>query len=241
MKQAAKGDTMYLYGKNSIRERLISNPRSIRQIYIQENFPDKDILKLIITNNVAFTHKDEKWLKRQKRADRLQGIIAVVEPFSYANLDEVISQKRNIIWLDGVNDPQNVGLIIRILACFGKFALGLPGKGSCEINDTVLHVASGGENYVPVCLVENPFEALGKLKKSGYQIAGTTVQGGKSLAQAGLKMPLCLILGSEGEGISQESASLADFSVTIPMEGAALSFNVAMACSILCYEIFRQS
>lgn len=240
MKQVNKANTIYLYGKNSIRERLLSNPGSIRQIYIQENFPDKDILKLIIANNVAFAHKDEKWLKRQKRADRLQGIVAVVEPFFYANLDEVISQKRSIVWLDGVNDPQNVGLIIRILACFGKFSLCMPIKGSCEVNDTVLHVASGGENYVPVCLVQNQAEAFGKMRKLGYQIAGTTVQGGKSLAKAELKMPLCLILGSEGDGISKESASLADFNVTIPMEGATLSFNVAMACSILCYEVFRQ-
>lgn len=228
-----------LYGKNSIKERLRANPKSIKEIYLQESFPDKEILKLILNNSIKFSYKNEFALKRTKRADRLQGIIAKVAPFAFTPLVDILASKKNIIFLDSLNDPQNIGLIMRTAACFGNLALCIPEAGSADINDTVLHVASGGENYVPTAKVPNIIEALSLTKSQGYLVIGTAVEGGVPLREGVLKTPLSLILGSEGGGVDSKILELADKNINIPMRGANLSLNVAAACAIFCHEIAK--
>lgn len=228
-----------LYGKNSVRERLRANPKSIKEIQLQENFPDKEILKLILNNSVKFSYKNEFALKRTKRADRLQGIIAKVTPFAFTPLADILESKKNIIFLDSLNDPQNVGLIMRTAACFGNLALCIPESGSADINDTVLHVASGGENYVSTAKVPSIVEALSFIKNQGYLVVGTAVEGGTILREGVLKVPVALILGSEGSGVDPKLMKLADKNINIPMKGANLSLNVAAACAIFCHEIAK--
>jgi 23S rRNA (guanosine2251-2'-O)-methyltransferase len=228
-----------LYGKNSVKERLRANPKSIKEIQLEENFPDKEILKLILNNSIKFSYKNDFGLKRTKKAERLQGIIAKVEPFAFSSLKEIIASRENIIFLDGLNDPQNIGLIMRTVACFGGLAICIPDAGSADINDTVLHVASGGENYVKVAKVSNLAEGIKEAKAQGYCVVGTTVDGGRPLREGLLKMPVALVLGSEGQGISKELEEHLDFSASIPMKGANLSFNVASACAIFCHEIAK--
>lgn len=232
---------MYLYGKNSIRERLRTNPTSIMQVFLQDGFSDKEILGLIEENNVPFVTRSERKLKKIKSADRLQGIIAEIPKFKYVPIKETLEKKQNIIFLDRINDPHNFGTMIRTAACFGDFAICIPKDGACPITDSVLHVASGGENYVSISLVSNLAAELKKAKENGYKIAGTTVTAKKTLQQAKLKSPVAFILGSEGEGMDNRLKECIDIEVTIPMDGAKLSFNVAMSCSIICYEIIRQN
>ncbi len=236
---------MLIYGKNSIKERLKINPRSILRLYIQDNFQDDSIMELARENNIYTQRKNEREMSRTKRADRLQGIIAEIEPFKYSSIESVLSapekQRPNIIFLDGLNDPQNIGSILRIAACFGNIALCLPEFGSCDINETVLHVASGAENFTPIIRVSNLACGLKRAKDAGYFIAGTAVSGGTNLARSILKFPLGLILGSEGKGMNSQLQKYIDLNLTIPMAGAPLSFNVAMASAIFCYEIARQN
>ena len=235
---------MYLYGKNSVLERLKADPESIRQIFIQDNFRSPDIMKSIRSSGVPFKSVDEKNLLKIKRADRLQGIVAETDRFTYTPLDELLhvsgDKRRSFIFLDGLNDPHNLGAIMRIAACFGGFALVIPEHGSCEVNDTVIHVASGGENFVPVSRVTNLAQALIKAKKAGYWAAGTVVENGQDIHSASLPFPLCLVLGAEGKGIRYGIQKHLDLSITVPMKGARLSFNVAMACAIFAYEIAKQ-
>ncbi|MBU0650280.1 23S rRNA (guanosine(2251)-2'-O)-methyltransferase RlmB [bacterium] len=233
---------MMLYGKNSIIERVKTNPQSIREIFVQDNFNDQNVLKVLKSSGVSVTYVKAKELERMKRADRIQGIVAKVDPFKYACFEDIIAKekKSNIIFLDGLNDPHNLGSIIRITACLGGFVICIPAHDSCEVNDTVLHVASGGENYVPVCYVTNLIPALEKAKSAGYWVVGTVVEGGQDLTKTSLPFPLCLVLGSEGKGIRPGIQKHLDMNVTLPMHGADLSFNVAMACAIFGYEILRQ-
>lgn len=235
---------MYLYGKNSILERLKANPKSIKKVFLQNNFNVPQISDLIKSKNIPIKHVTEKELKKNKRADRLQGIVAEVDPFQYASFEQLLGgsgdKKLSFIFLDNINDPHNLGSVIRIAACFGDFAVVIPEHRSCEVTDAVMHVASGGENFVPVAKVTNTSTALTKAKKSGYWIVGAVVENGEDITEANLPFPICLVLGSEGKGIRHGVDKTLDLRVTLPMKGAALSFNVAMACAIFCHEIARQ-
>jgi 23S rRNA (guanosine2251-2'-O)-methyltransferase len=235
---------MYLYGKNSVWERLKTNPESIRQVFIQDNFNAPHIMELIKSNKIPFKRVSEKDLLRIKRADRLQGIVAEINKYQYTPFEELLRKHKNsrltFIFLDGLNDPHNLGSIMRIAACFGGFAIVIPEHGSVEVNETVIHVASGGENYVPVSIVTNLSTALIKAKKAGYWAVGTVVENGEDINKVSLPFPLVLILGSEGKGVRYGIQKHLDLQVTLPMKGAQLSFNVAMACAIFCHEIVKQ-
>ncbi len=235
---------MYVYGKNSVLERLKVNPGSIRRIYLQDSFNVPQITELINSLNLPVNRVTEKDLLKIKRADRLQGIIAEVDKYRYTPFEKLIvkSEKKqySFIFLDSLNDPHNLGSIIRIAACFGGFAIVIPEHGSCDVNDTVIHVASGGENFVPVSMVTNLSTALIKAKKEGYWAVGTVVESGQDINKTSLPFPLCLVLGTEGKGIRYGMQKHLDLKVTLPMTGAQLSLNVAMACAIFCHEIVRQ-
>ena len=240
----AKESATYLYGKNSVLERLQFNPRSVKKVFVQKNFDDAQILSIINSKQIPFKTVGAGELERIKRADRLQGIIALVEKYEYTNFDALLhkakSQGLSMIFLDNLNDPHNLGAILRSAACFGGFALVIPEHSSCEVNDTVIHVASGGENFVPVAIVTNMTSAIIAAKKEHYWVVGALCDGGENLNKASLPFPLCLVLGSEGKGIRYGLDKHLDMKVSIPMKGAGLSFNVAMAAAIFCYEVARQ-
>ena len=239
----AKG-SMYLYGKNSVLERLKVNPGSIKRLFLQDNFKEPHISNVIKAANILVKGVTERELVRIKRAERLQGIVAEVDKFTYTPFEQLLhnSLEKNLsfIFLDSINDPHNLGSILRIAACFGRFAVVIPKYSSCEVNDTVMHVASGGENFIPVSMVSNIAAALLKAKKAGYWAVGAVVGSGEDVDKVSLPFPLCLVLGSEGRGIRPGVGKQLDLKVSLPMRGAALSFNVAMACAIFCHEIGRQ-
>jgi len=234
----------FLYGKNSVQERIKQDPGSIREIFLQDNFDTPAIATLIKSARIPTKKVSEKELLRIKRADRLQGVVAEVDAFKYASFDDLlerpVGKQLSFIFLDNINDPHNLGSVIRIAACFGGFSVVIPSRNSCQVTDAVVHVASGGENFVPVCVVNNLSNALRRAKKYNYWIAGTVVSKGEHMHQASLPFPLCLVLGSEGKGIREGIDKLLDIRLTLPMKGASLSFNVAMASAIFCYEIDRQ-
>lgn len=235
---------MFLYGKNSVLERLKASPESIKRIFVQENFNAPGIIKVIKSAGIPVNRVTEKELTRIKRADRLQGIVAEVKKFNYTPFERLLYRSGDdrpvLMFLDGINDPHNMGSIMRIAACFGGFAIVIPKHGSCGVNDTVIHVASGGENFVPVSLVTNLATALREAKDAGYWAAGTVVEGGENISSVSLPFPLCLVFGSEGKGIRYGIQKHLDLKVSLPMEGAQLSLNVAMACAIFAHEIARQ-
>lgn len=235
---------MYLYGKNSVLERLKINPNSIKEIFLQKNFSSAAIINTLKNTKIPIKHVSENELKKIKRADRLQGIVALVDDFKYTSFEDLLystpNKKLSFIFIDSLSDPHNLGSILRIAACFGNFAIVIPKHRSCEVNDTVMHVASGGENFVPVSMVNNMTTALNKAKEKGYWIVGTVVDSGDDINKVSLPFPLCLVLGSEGKGIRYGLQKNLDMKIRLPMKGVALSFNVAMACAIFCHEIDRQ-
>jgi len=236
---------MVLYGRNSVFERLKKNPASIKRIFLQDNFKaPNSIEKLITANNIAVEYLSFRGLSRIKQADSLQGIIARVEEFKYASFNGLLSlpqdKQLTLIFLDRIYDPQNLGSIVRSAACFGGFAVIIPKFKACEVNETVLHVASGGENYVLVSRVSNLSNAIIAAKRHGYWIIGAEInQDADSINEASLPHPLAFVLGSEGEGIRYGVGKHLDLRVRIPMSTANFSLNVATACAIFCHEISK--
>ena len=238
-------NTMFLYGKNSVLERLKADPQSINQIFVDADFAQPKIQDLARANKITVERLSSKELVKLKNNKDIQGIVALVRKFQYASLDELLELPKNKeltpVFLDRISDPHNLGAVIRSLACFGGFAVVIPKFEACEVTEAVLHVASGGENYVPVAMVSNIANAVLKAKECGFWIVGALVdEGAQEINQLSLPFPLGVVFGSEGEGIRYGIQKHLDIKACIPMRGAKLSFNVAMACAIFCYEISRQ-
>lgn len=236
---------MKLYGKNPVIERIRSNPQSVRRIFVQQGHEDHGFI----------AQKAKKWgipvsavpasqLLKIARNVNTQGIVADVDDFVYASYPELLEMAANkkwvLIFLDGVTDPQNLGAIIRSLGCLGGFAIVLPTKDSVSVTESVLRVASGGENYVQISQVSNLAQAIVKAKNSGFFIAGSVVEEGEDFFTARFDFPLGLVVGSEQKGIRDVIKKHVDLKLTIPMAQNKMSFNVAQATTIFAYEITKQ-
>ena len=234
---------LFLYGKNSVFERLKNNPQTIKKIFLKNDFNLPEIEKLIKISKIPVERISQDKLWRIKPVS-CGGIIAAADNFQYSYFEDLILKPKAealaLIFLDRIFDPQNLGAIIRTAACFGSFGIIIPKHKACEVTDTVLHVASGGENYVPIAKVSNLTNTLLKAKEAGWWAIGTTTSGGTDISAGKLSYPLCLILGSEGKGMRYGLSKHIDLALNIPMPGARLSFNVTAACAIFCYEIIRQ-
>lgn len=235
---------MKLFGKNQVYERLKANPQSIKQIYLLKNSDLKSIADFARQNNIDCIYLEPGKFVELSGEKHSQGVIAEIEEFTYSDLDELLAlpkeEKYTLIAISNINDPQNLGSILRSAACFGGLALVLPKHRSVQITETVLKVACGGENYVPVVQVTNLIPAIEKAKESGYWIVGGVTENGENLSNFKLPFPLCLVIGSEGEGIRKGILSHLDYQVTIPMRGKVLSLNTAVASAVFFYEISRQ-
>ena len=238
-------DLMVLYGRNSVFERLKANPASITKIFLQDSFNVRQIDKSIKANKIPTEYLSPLGLTRIKHSKDLQGIVARINRFRYTSFGDLLDKSKDkqstLVFLDRINDPQNLGVIIRILACFGGFSVIIPEFEACAVNETVMHVASGGENYVSVSMVPNLSNAIIEAKENGYWILGAEVDENlEDINKISLPFPLGLVLGSEGKGIRHGLQKRLDLKAHIPMHGSKISFNVSMACAIFCNEIVKQ-
>ena len=235
---------MRLYGKNPVLERIKANPRSIRKLYLQKRTDLSEIVREAKEAGLTFESVDKKWLKTKCGDGHTQGVMVEVKEFEYVPFAKILAEcLENIsipVFFDGVTDPQNLGAIIRNIACLGGFSMVLPEHGSAHVNETVLRVASGGENYVNIARVANAAAAIKKMKEKGAWIAGAMASGGEDILKTDLVFPLGIVIGSEGKGIRPGIRKYLDAGLSLPMRGAALSYNVAVAASIFCYEINRR-
>jgi 23S rRNA (guanosine2251-2'-O)-methyltransferase len=236
---------IYLYGRNSISERIKAHPESVRTVYVREGLSLPSMEKLMAQKRIPCERIPASSLDKMRPQKDLQGVVAKVDRFQYTPCDDLINDAlqrgHTLIFLDRVNDPHNLGVIIRLSACFGGFSLIIPSREACQVNETVLHVASGGENYVPIASVNNLSPAMDEAKKLGFWMVGAVVdEEGEDIAKVSLPFPLGVVVGSEGSGIRKGLQKRLDMRARIPMRGAPLSFNVSMACGIFCHEITKQ-
>ncbi len=234
---------MLLYGKKSVQERIKQKPSTIKELLLKKGSDLSDIVNVANEKNVFFKSVDSQAFKKKFRQINTQGVVAIVDDFSYVSFDQIVDDalKKDVIplVLDQINDPQNLGAIIRNVACVGKHSIVIPNNRSCLVNETVLKVASGGENYIEISKVSNLSNCLKKMKSKGIWIAGSVV-GNAQIWPEKIPSPLAVVVGSEGTGIRPIIRKSIDIEITLPMYGAQLSYNAAVAATLLCYEINRK-
>jgi 23S rRNA (guanosine2251-2'-O)-methyltransferase len=226
-------------------ERLKSNPKSIKRIYVAQDHAEFSFLRRKAHEwGIPFFSVPKPKMLKMTRDINAQGILIEIEQFQYVPyaelIDQALPQNLTPFFLDGLMDPQNLGGIIRSLACLGGFAVVLPTHDSVAVTEAVLRVASGGDNFVPIARVSNLHQAIVTAKKAGFWMAGAVVGSGDDLAQAKLPFPLALVVGSEQKGIREIIKKQLDLVLSIPMRQRGLCLNVAHAASLFAYEISRQ-
>ncbi|MBP9854409.1 MAG: RNA methyltransferase [Candidatus Omnitrophica bacterium] len=236
---------MRIYGKNPVIERLRANPASINAITIQRDFKEADYIhKKAKQRGIPVRVVDKSMILKMTRNSNAQGVIADLTDYEYVAYDEMLEyalkKKRVVLFLDELNDPQNLGAIIRSLGCFGHFSLALPTHKSVEVTESVLRVASGGENYVQIAKVGNINKAIRAAKELGFHIVGAVPTDGEPIEEVKFQFPLGLVIGSEQKGIRDIIEKELDQRVSIPMHVNTVTFNAAAATTIVCYEINRQ-
>ncbi|MCA1813991.1 MAG: 23S rRNA (guanosine(2251)-2'-O)-methyltransferase RlmB [Halobacteriales archaeon] len=175
-----------------------------------------------------------------------QGVIALVKPQGYSTLEDALGFARQrghdpfLLALDHVEDPHNLGAVLRTGEAAGCHGVIIPERGSAALTASVHKASAGASQRVPVVLVTNLANALRELKRQGVWVGGAAQQEGKAPWDTKLTGPLCLVLGSEGEGLGRLTQELCDFTVRIPMTGEIASLNVSAAAAVLCFERVRQ-
>lgn len=237
-------DLVRLYGKHPVLERIKARPGTIKKLYLQKQTDLSEIVVACKSSGLRFDSVEKNDFSRKYGDLHTQGVVAEVGEFEYTPFAEVLSDcVKNAaipVFLDGITDPQNLGSIIRNLACLGGFSLVLPEHDSAGVNETVLRVAAGGENYLKIAKVTNIATALKKVKDMGILITGADTEKALDLTKTDVPLPLAVVVGSEGKGIRPGVRKQLDLALTIPMDGAPLSYNAAVATVLFCYEIRRK-
>lgn len=237
----------FITGKNVIYEAIKSNTE-IEEIYMCEGYEDNFSFvfdnKESITKVLSKEEFDKKSLGLTNNKD--QKIIAKISEFKYYTVDDILSdaldrgQKPFIILLDEITDPMNFGSIIRSANLSGAHGIIIKEKNNCELNNVVAGASSGAVFYTKVAKVTNLSKTIEELKKNGIWFACADMDG-ENMYNANLELPLGLVIGSEGTGVSRLVKEKCDFVVSIPMYGNIDSLNASVSAGILMYEIVRKN
>lgn len=231
---------MQIYGKNVAIEKLNSKSK-INKIYLSNKFNDKEILSLISKRNINTKVVDNKILDKMCKGLH-QGIILEVEDVKTYTFDEVIpnidTEYPLVVILDHLEDPHNLGAIIRSSEAFGVDAIILPNDRSVQITSTVVKTSVGTIEKMKIVNVTNLNNTIKKLKDYGYWIVGTDMEG-TDYTSIDYKTKIAVVIGNEGKGISRLVSENCDYLAKIPMKGTVNSLNASVACGIFLSEIVR--
>ena len=229
---------MYIYGKNVAKETLENN-KKILKIYICKEFNDQSILSLIQKKKISIEYLTKKEIDRFAPGNN-QGIILSVPDFEYCEIDDLLVSKNPfIVILDHLEDPHNFGAIIRTCEAAGVDGIIIPKDRSVSVNSTVMKTSAGALNNMKICMVTNLNRAIDNLKENGVWIVGTDMTDSVSYNTVDYDMPVAIVIGSEGFGISRLVREKCDYVVNIPMKGKVNSLNASVAAGILIYKIFE--
>lgn len=229
---------MIVYGKNVIKEAIFAK-REIYQLYLDEKLSDQHFLAFLKDRNIRFQHKTKGELNALTQNALHQGIVADVRPYEYQALEDVLdtSKRQRFIILDGIEDPHNLGAILRTAEATALDAIIVSKKGQVPLNATVAKVSSGAIEHVPIVLVGNINQAIQTLKKHHVWVVGTDGATDKTYDDLPKHESLAVILGNEGEGIRPLVKQNCDYLVKIPMYGKINSLNVSVAAALMMYQM----
>ena len=235
-------------GRNAVLE-LLESDKDINKIYITKGELKGSINKIIAIANekkVIIVQKDKKQMDMMAQSENYQGVIAVVPPYEYVDVEDIleVAKERNedpfILILDGIEDTHNLGAIIRTAETAGVHGIIIPKRRAAQVNSTVSKVASGALEYMKIARVNNITDTISKLKDKGVWVCGTAIDADKFYYDQNLTGPLAIVIGNEGKGISDLVKRNCDFLVKIPMKGKVTSLNASVSTGIIVYEAVKQ-
>jgi len=236
-------------GRNSVTQALKSG-RSIDKLYVKKGDLHGSIIPIINLakkKGITIVETDEKKLSQMSETGAHQGVIALCAAKDYASVDDIlkVSEERDeppfIIILDRINDPHNLGAVIRTANCAGAHGIIISKHDSVGLTAVCAKAAAGALEYVPVARVSNLSKTIDELKKKNIWVTGADASGETELYSADLKGAIAIVIGSEGEGISRLVLEKCDFKVKIPMKGNINSLNASVAAALFMYEAVRQN
>lgn len=227
---------MYIYGKNVAKETLENN-KKVLKAFICKDFSDKNIISMLQKRNISIEILTKNEIDKLACGNN-QGIILSVPDYEYCKLDDLlVNDKPFIVILDHLEDPHNFGAIIRTCEAAGVDGIIIPKDRSVSVNSTVMKTSAGALNNMKICVVTNLNRTIDELKEKGLWIVGTDMTDSVSYNSLDYDMPVAVIIGSEGFGISRLVREKCDYVVNIPMKGKVNSLNASVAAGILIYKI----
>jgi 23S rRNA (guanosine2251-2'-O)-methyltransferase len=241
----------WVWGKQAVLELLKVHPGRVREVIMSPPEQDslkKEIAELCARAGVLVNIKDRKQIDRILPVPAHQAVIARLKDGSpFISLEALILQVGLdptalpvLLAVDHVQDPQNLGAMIRTSQCAGVQGIILPKDRACPISGTVRKAAAGALEHMPLVQVTNLVRALEWLKEKGFWVLSLDAQGPTSVYELDLRIPLVVVVGGESKGVSPLIRKRSDWLASLPMKGAVSSLNASVACAVVLYEILRQ-
>ncbi|MDX1617899.1 MAG: 23S rRNA (guanosine(2251)-2'-O)-methyltransferase RlmB [Balneolaceae bacterium] len=239
---------IYIYGRNPVEEVLANEPRKIDKIFVRQSVKDReiqDIYDLSSANRIPISHVPGSKIYELVGDVNDQGVVALMSAIEYRDfhswLESVdLSVYPGILLLDELEDPHNVGAILRTAAAAGMDAVLVPKHRQAPITATVYKTSAGTAGRLPIVRVGNLNQSILKLKDAGFWIAGLAQQGEQVLWELEVDRPLAFVIGSEGSGIRKKTLEHCDYSFSIPMANRVESLNASVGAALLAYEWRRK-
>jgi 23S rRNA (guanosine2251-2'-O)-methyltransferase len=240
-----------LTGIHAVREALEAG-RAFDRIVIARGRQDtrvEEIVKLARERNISVRFEDRGQLDRLADSKDHQGVVALAAARAAATLEDILAaanagpgkgEKGLIVLLDGVEDPHNLGAIIRTALAAGAHGVLVPERRAAGLTDTVARASAGALSHMPVAKVTNLARAMEELKEAGYWLIGLDEDAEKSYTQADYTSPVGIVLGGEGKGLHELTRKRCDFVVSLPTVGPVKSLNVSVAAGVVLFEAVRQ-
>lgn len=235
-------------GRNSVLE-LLESGKDINKIYIERGEKQGSIHKIIAKakeNGIVLVEMEKNKLRQMAQTENYQGVIAIVPPFEYCDVDDILEEakQRNenpfILILDGIEDPHNLGAIIRTAETAGVHGIIIPKRRAASVNSTVNKVSAGAVEYMKIARVNNINDTIRYLKDKDVWIIGTDMNATKFYYEEDFKGSVAIVIGSEGFGMSRLVKENCDLLVKIPMKGKITSLNASVSAGITIYEVVKQ-
>ena len=237
-------DINLIYGKNPVIEAI--RAKKAIKVFAVNSFNDQKILSLINESRLNISYISPNEMEKMANGGVHQGIAAELKPYQTVSLEEIIAkakkkEKKIIVMLDGIEDPHNLGAVLRSADVFEASGIILPKHNSVTLNATVAKTSAGAINYVPVAVVNNLNQAIKLLKEEGYWVVST--DGSAEISYSSLKydFPVVVVIGSEGKGVSPLVLKNSDYIVKIPQYGHVNSLNASVAAGILLAEVHKSN
>jgi 23S rRNA (guanosine2251-2'-O)-methyltransferase len=239
-----------LYGRNAVREALRAKRRTFQRLLVsagaQEAGTLGEVVKLAEKSGVVVSRVDRRELDRRLPGANHQGVALECGDYPYAELEEclALAEERGepalLLLLDHLQDPQNVGTLLRTAETVGAHGVVIPGRRAAEVTAAVVNASSGATEHLRIAVVTNLAHAMDELQKAGVWVAGVEDdERAKDYDAMDLDMPLALVVGAEGPGLARLTRDRCDFLVRLPMRGQIASLNAAVAGSIVLYHAWR--